>query len=142
MPNRIQRIPLSILSALCIPLLHAAELDVEIQHVPNQHGHLAIGLYTNAATFPNDQQEFRGARVPAQPGTLTYTFSDIPEGTYAVAVYHDQNDNGHMDKNFFGIPKEPYGFSRIGKPGLGAPDFSEAAFEVPETARTTVLLKQ
>jgi len=35
----------------------------------------------------------------------------IPPGTYAIACYHDENDNGKLDTNFLGIPKEGTGAS-------------------------------
>jgi uncharacterized protein (DUF2141 family) len=37
-------------------------------------------------------------------------FSDIKPGNYAIAVIHDENRNGELDTNMFGIPKEGYGF--------------------------------
>lgn len=35
-------------------------------------------------------------------------FKNIHHGIYAVSVLHDENNNGLMDKNFFGIPTEGY----------------------------------
>jgi uncharacterized protein (DUF2141 family) len=34
----------------------------------------------------------------------------IKPGKYAIAVIHDENCNGKLDTNMFGIPKEGYGF--------------------------------
>lgn len=55
-------------------------------------------------------------------------FEDIPPGTYALAVVHDENMNGKLDTNLLGIPKEGYGFSNDAKALLGAPTFSAASF--------------
>ena len=55
-------------------------------------------------------------------------FEDIPPGTYALAVVHDENMNGKLDTNLLGIPKEGYGFSNDAKALLGAPSFSAASF--------------
>jgi len=43
-------------------------------------------------------------------------FEDIPPGTYALVVIHDENMNGKLDTNWVGIPKEGYGFSNDVKP--------------------------
>jgi uncharacterized protein (DUF2141 family) len=55
-------------------------------------------------------------------------FLDIPPGTYAMAVIHDENMNGKLDTNWIGIPTEGYGFSNDAKAMLGAPSFSAASF--------------
>jgi uncharacterized protein (DUF2141 family) len=55
-------------------------------------------------------------------------FEDIPPGTYAMAVIHDENMNGKLDTNRLGIPREGYGFSNDAKGWLGPPSFSAASF--------------
>jgi uncharacterized protein (DUF2141 family) len=55
-------------------------------------------------------------------------FEDIPTGTYALAVIHDENMNGKLDTNLLGVPKEGYGFSNDVKAVRGAPTFSDASF--------------
>jgi uncharacterized protein (DUF2141 family) len=40
----------------------------------------------------------------------SFEFSDIKPGKYAIAVIHDENCNGELDSNLFGIPTEGYGF--------------------------------
>ena len=55
-------------------------------------------------------------------------FEDIPPGTYAMAVVHDENMNGKLEMNWLGIPSEGYGFSNNAIGLLGAPSFSAAIF--------------
>jgi uncharacterized protein (DUF2141 family) len=55
-------------------------------------------------------------------------FVDIPPGTYALAVIHDENRNGKLDTNWLGVPTEGYGFSNDAKAILGPPSFSVASF--------------
>ena len=55
-------------------------------------------------------------------------FEDIPPGTYAIAVIHDENMNGKLDTNRLGIPTEGYGFSRDTKRLIGVPSFAAASF--------------
>ena len=56
-------------------------------------------------------------------------FQDVPAGTFAIAVFHDTNSNGKLDKNFLGIPKEGYAFSNNVFGTFRAPGFEDASFE-------------
>lgn len=69
----------------------------------------------------------RHAERPIRDRTARWTLDDIPYGTYAVALYHDQNDNDELDTNMLGRPQEPYGFSNDARGTMGRPDFEEAA---------------
>lgn len=55
-------------------------------------------------------------------------FEDIPPGTYALAVIHDENMNGVLDTNALGIPREGYGFSNDARAWFGPPSFADASF--------------
>jgi uncharacterized protein (DUF2141 family) len=54
-------------------------------------------------------------------------FSNLEPGRYAAVAFHDENGNGKLDKNFLGVPAEPYGFSNNAQGFLGAPTFGDAA---------------
>jgi len=49
-------------------------------------------------------------------------------------VFHDENGNGKNDRNFLGIPKEPYGFSNNARRKFGPPTWTEAKFAVSSPA--------
>ena len=51
----------------------------------------------------------------------------LPFGYYAVKLYHDENQNKKLDKNFFGIPTEGYGFSNDPS-SIGVPSYEKARF--------------
>ena len=55
---------------------------------------------------------------------------DLPKGEWAVAITQDLNNNDKIDKNFVGIPTEPYAFSNNVRPTMAAPDFNECKFTV------------
>ncbi|EKF55166.1 hypothetical protein I215_09052 [Galbibacter marinus] len=44
---------------------------------------------------------------------------------YSIASFLDENDNQKLDKNFVGMPQEPYGFSKNVKGTFGPPSFEE-----------------
>lgn len=53
----------------------------------------------------------------------------LPFGEYAITLFVDFNGNKKIDKNFLGIPKEPYGFSNNVIGNMSAPTFDQAKFE-------------
>ena len=55
---------------------------------------------------------------------------ELPQGEWAVAITQDLNNNNKIDKNFLGIPTEPYAFSNNVRPTVAAPRFDECKFMV------------
>jgi uncharacterized protein (DUF2141 family) len=67
------------------------------------------------------------------------SFGSLRPGTYAVAVLHDENENGKMDFNFLGMPLEGYGFSNDASALFGPPSFANAAFRLlPRSSALTI----
>ena len=54
----------------------------------------------------------------------------IENGTYAVGAYHDENQNGEIDRNALGVPTEVYGFSNNVRGKFGPPGFSDTQFKM------------
>lgn len=66
----------------------------------------------------------------------------LPEGAYAVSLYHDENGNGRLDTNEMRIPIEPWGFSNDAIGLFGPASFEDARFTLPaEGARIVVQLR-
>ena len=55
---------------------------------------------------------------------------ELTPGEWAVALTQDLNNNDKLDKNFLGIPTEPFAFSNNVKPRFAAPKFDECKFTV------------
>ena len=67
---------------------------------------------------------------------------DLPKGEWAVAITQDLNNNDKIDKNFLGIPTEPYAFSNNVRPTIAAPGFDECKFTVDEPGKVvSIVLK-
>jgi uncharacterized protein (DUF2141 family) len=71
-------------------------------------------------------------RWRAEPGTTEICFTVARPGTYAVALYHDLDASGKLNKGGLGIPSEPFGISNDPTIVLSPPSHAEAAFQVPE----------
>jgi uncharacterized protein (DUF2141 family) len=116
-------------------------LIVTITGLLDAQSEVGCALYRSSTGFPMDPAAAVRIKHPAQPGTVECRFPGLTPGRYAVAVSVDQNKNGKTDKNFVGMPTEPWGVSNNARPKLRAPRFEEAAFSVnpgPEPTRITI----
>jgi uncharacterized protein (DUF2141 family) len=66
----------------------------------------------------------------AVSGTQGFVVKNLTPGSYAIIVFHDENDNGKLDENYWGVPTEGYAFSNNAQGFLGAPDFATAAVAI------------
>ena len=108
--------------------LEAPTMQVEIAGVKNAKGHVLIAVYRAGDRFSEGgQTAFRKERVVASAGTLMVEVKDLPVGTYALALVHDENDNLKIDTGLFGIPTEGFCFSKNAMGMFGPPTFKEAA---------------
>jgi len=126
---------LVILVAFQATLVQAAELAVRVSGAAAGDA-LVIQVYDSASAFGDFREPLRSVRVVAVPET-TYTVDGVPPGDVAVVVYVDENNNGYLDKNFIGIPKEPLGISNGYRP-KGPPVFDRARFAVAGDEPTVV----
>jgi uncharacterized protein (DUF2141 family) len=54
----------------------------------------------------------------------------LESGIYGASLLDDENDNGKMDYNLLGIPKEGFGFSNYYHTGFSKPKMQAFQFEV------------
>lgn len=105
-----------------------ATIEVDISKVRNAKGKVLVCLTANSNTYPDCGKDpaSRKLVLPAS-ASLVARFDDVPPGTYAIAVIHDENGNNRMDLALF-LPKEGFGMSRNPKIGIGPPSFKSAQF--------------
>ncbi len=109
---------------LSIKLAYAANLTVTVNNIIDKKGQMIISLYNNKASFPIEGKEYRAIIVyPITAATITTTFNNIPPGTYAVAVIHDEDRDGKISRNDNGEPTEQFGFSNTTKSSFDAAQF-------------------
>ena len=104
------------------------DVIVNIINFENNKGKALIGLYNSEKTFL--EADFMSSLSKIENNECSVTFINVPAGTYAVSLFHDENNNGKMDTNMFGIPKEDYGCSNNAKGFMGPPKWADAKFEV------------
>ncbi len=88
-------------------------------------------LFKTTDGWPEDlSKAFKHGPFPIADGKATVTFEDVPPGSYAFAVIHDENSNHKLDRNFIGIPKEGFGFGNNPHVSLSTPSFKDASVNV------------
>lgn len=107
-------------------------IQVVVNGLKSDKGTVRIGLYDDEQNYLEGLRSFRHLVIPIEEGKATCTFEDIPFGEYAITLYHDENENIQLDRQFTGIPKESYGFSNNVKPKLGMPAFEKTKFVLDE----------
>jgi uncharacterized protein (DUF2141 family) len=105
-------------------------IHVKILNIRNSTGTVACALFDAPDGFPIEFLHYATniMVIKIRDAQARCDFLDIPPGTYALGVVHDENMNGKLDTKWLGIPREGYGFSNNAKAFLSAPSFSAASF--------------
>jgi len=136
---------LSFLSTALLPAQSptSATLTVRVVNARNANGVVRVALFHTAEGFPGDASKALRT-APAQINARTHSaeavFSGIPQGTYAVMVFHDENGNGKLDKNMLGVPREGYGASNNPPRKMRPPTFDEVKISLTSDQRVEINL--
>jgi len=108
-----------------------AKVTVTVTDVRSAKGVVRACMTADPKRFPRCRgiPGAHSAVVPAS-GAITLTFSGVQPGRYAIALLHDENDNGKADRALGMMPKEGFGFSRDAPVRMGPPEFEAAAFDI------------
>ncbi len=133
-------LPILLSYLLTSPQKNLADIVITVTGLDEITGTIRIGLFNSEDTFLN--HSFKRQNQSVTKLEFKGVLEDIPEGTYAISIYHDKNSNGELDSNFLRIPKEPYGFSNNPKTTFGPPDFQQASFNhMDKTTHIKIQLK-
>ena len=117
-----------------------AALTITVHNIQDKGGYIWVGIYDSPENFLiQERARVEGFEV-TQTGTMELRIPNLPSGTYAMAVFHDENNNGYLDQNAIGIPKEPYVFSKAPKSKWRLPRFEEVAIPVNACDRLSLTL--
>ncbi len=116
-------------------------LTVSIQGTVKSKGKLIVALYRIQDHFPSSKTSFRHLSVHPYAGSTQVIFEGLSIDKYAIAAYLDDNNNGKMDKNFFGAPTELYGFSNDARELMSAPSFQKASFHLNKDLKIKFMIK-
>lgn len=118
--------------AACLLLLAPVEEDgisVRVVGLRSEQGQVLLALFEKEAGFPGKMDpSVRQMRAAIKEKVAVSVFGKIGAGEYAVAVIHDENGDGVLERGIFGMPKEGVGASNNAKGFMGPPKFKDAKF--------------
>jgi uncharacterized protein (DUF2141 family) len=99
-----------------ITTIFSKDMVIEINGITMQNGHIYVAIYSNEDDYKNGNYFLSFIK---EPSNATITFAvDLPEGEYVIKIFQDVNNNGELDSNFLGIPKEPIGMTNYNGRGI------------------------
>jgi len=115
-------------------ILYAANneytLTIDADGFKNDKGEVQFSLYNKDGTIPDKNLNlyYLKKRVKVKNGHAEATFKNLPKGRYAVSLYHDENNNGEIDKGLI-MPEEGVGLSNFETINFfHLPNFKAASF--------------
>lgn len=121
---------LALLSAT--PLLARADapepVTLDVEGLRSDRGEIRAALFASSDGWTNEGREVASCHAHIDHHRGRCVFPDVAPGTYAIAVLHDEDDDGRMNRDLFGFPQEGFAFSNDAAPGLGPPSFDAARF--------------
>ena len=143
--------PKIIIGALAASLLAApinaepagTTVTVSVTNLRNTDGVVRACMTGDEHRFPRCQDATHGYRTVVRAGqATTLRFDNVTPGTYAIAILHDENDNGRADRALSMVPREGFGFSRDAPVHMGPPDFDDAAIAIGSSpSRQTIRMR-
>ena len=121
----------------------SSTLVVHVNGIQNSKGVIRLLVFNGQDGWPDIRDKsFRHASLPANGRAVTFTIPNVPAGSYAISVLHDENENHKLDRDFFGRPREGIGFGNNPKIGYTKPGLKESSVQVAAgTTETTVNLR-
>ncbi len=116
------------------------QIAIDVLDVPSSKGKISVAVYNSKEGFLKFDKVFKCDSIIAEKGITHIAIKDLPEGEYALAIFHDENGNDKLDTNWLGIPKEKVAFSNAKMKTFGPPPFKECVFKVAKDTKITVSL--
>jgi len=104
-------------------------LQLSITGANSDAGSIRVLIFSEPSGFPDQvSNSVRNMSIAPKSGKASFKLTDLPVGTYAIGVIHDEDNNGKLSTNAVGYPIEKFGFSNNPKVYFGPPSFEKAAF--------------
>lgn len=117
------------------------KIQIKLTGIKSSKGNIRVALFNTEDSYKTESTTYKNLVVPAQSGEMNIQMDNIAAGDYAIAVYHDSNGNGKLDKSIFGPPTEYYGFSNNARGSFGKPSYKDCKFTVTENKVLEIRLR-
>ena len=117
-----------------------APLVVRVEGVEHTEGQMRFALFGTPEGFPSDPVTAEKVETLTIEGsTVVWDAGDVPTGTWAVSVLHDENGDGAMATDWMGRPAEGWGVTNDARGSFGPPSFEDAAIEIGKDGARVVI---
>ena len=107
------------------------KIIVEVDNIIDNKGIVLSQLFHNPNYFPTKSDKaFKKTSGNIVNKTSRIIYVNVPFGEYAITVHHDEDNNGFMNRNFIGYPKEGYGLSNNPTIIFKLPTYDECKFKL------------
>ncbi len=117
------------------------QFKINITNLENGDGNMSVALFNTQDGYENDNDFYTAVVYELESENFEAVLLNIPEGEYAISVYHDENSNNELDKALLGYPKEAYGFSNNPGKSLGKPSFEDVKFTITDEKIQTISIE-
>lgn len=118
-----------------------ANLQIKISGIKADSGVLRIGLFNNAEGYKSKSNPIFENSFGVADSVTETVFQQLPTDVYAIAIYHDANNDNELNKRKLGIPNEGVGFSGVRQSGFKPPEFPEASFRLTKDTILDIQLR-
>ena len=129
-----------IISLMSTGLFAQHNLSLNIDGVASEKGNICFAVYNDEGSFLKFDKVYKSGSEKAVKGKTAFDITDLPEGDYAIAIFHDANGNKNLDTNMLGIPKEQIAFSKGKMKMFGPPKYKECVFTVNSNMEMNISL--
>ena len=107
-----------------------SSLEIHVDNIKSKKGSIRFGLFTTETDYLKNPVDKKVVKSTGKD--VTVIFENLQPGEYALSVIHDENENGELDSNAFGIPKEGFAFGNNALGSFGPPSFEKAKITIAD----------
>ena len=116
-----------------------AVIELNLSNQQSSAGKIYVAIYNSEQSFGIPEKAyFTDIFLAKKPFMASI---ELKSGSYAIAVYQDINNNGKLDKNWVGIPTEPYGFSKDPVIRFGPPLYEDCQLHLEGKKNISIRLR-
>lgn len=127
--QNMKKIGLLIVALISLNTTYAEIVNCQISGIKLKTGNILVGIFNSSNGFEKRKtiKNIKFSKMQVKNGVLNFSVN-LPPGEYGFSILDDNNKSGEMEYNFFGIPKEGFGFSNYFHTGILSPKFSAFKF--------------
>lgn len=119
------------------------ETAIKVTGIRSAKGKIMLDVFKDNTGY-NDQKPYKtisfDKKALIDGNTLTVSVKLEP-GIYGFTIVDDENENGKIDKNFIGMPKEGFGFSNFFMEKMKKPTFDEFKVDLTSPHKINIRVK-